>query len=150
MPSDISAQLANTQPQHDFKAVPGPSPLTLDNLNQLNSADTAWLTSKVDITTNPAWLNGVKPDATGKTNDAVTAAIIVNDHGGGNVDAFYMYFYAYNYGGEVFGENLGNHVGDWYDSLELREPILSNCLQGAQYDSVQERGAGSGVVLATR
>jgi len=117
LPSDISAQLANTQPEHEFVVVPGPSPLTLDNLNELNSPNTTYLTSKVDITTNPSWLRGVKPDASGKTNNAVSAVIIVNDKGNGNVDAFYMYFYAYNWGGIVLEQNLGNHVGDWEHNM---------------------------------
>ena len=75
-----------------------------------------YLTSKDDVTKNPTWILGVKPDASGKTNGAVTATIIVNDKGNGNVDAFYMYFYANNWGGTVLGLpqlNFGNHVGDW-------------------------------------
>ncbi len=72
--------------------------MTLDNLDSLNAlgADGGkdiWLTSKDDITTNPAWLNGAVPDAAGKTNDAVPCVVIVTDHGGGKVDAFYFYFY---------------------------------------------------------
>jgi hypothetical protein len=55
------------------------------------------------VTQTPDWIKGTKPDATGKTNGATTAAVIVNDKGNGNVDAFYMYFYAYNWGGEVLG-----------------------------------------------
>jgi hypothetical protein len=62
-----------------------------------------YLTSKDDVTKNPQWILGTKPDANGKTNGAVTAAVIVNDKGNGEVDAFYMYFYAYNYGGTVLG-----------------------------------------------
>ncbi len=46
---------------------------------------------------------GVKPDANGKTNGAISCAIIVTDHGNGLVDAFYMYFYGYNFGGYVLG-----------------------------------------------
>lgn len=109
-PSDLAAQLANTNPELNYTPITnGPSPLTLNNLDQLNAlgGTSVYLTSKVDITTNPAWLKGVTPDSTGKTNGAVSAAIIVNDHGSGNVDAFYMYFYAYNWGGVVLGQNLG-------------------------------------------
>lgn len=102
-----------------------------------------WLTSNDDITKNPEWIKGTRPDGQGRTNGAVSAAVIVNDKGNGNVDAFYMYFYAYNYGGEVlkwkslnFGmfpspllppyphtvsaRNLhppGNHVGDWEHTM---------------------------------
>lgn len=116
-PSDIGAQLANTEPKVNYQVVTGaPSPLTLDNFDQLNGlgGSNIYLTSKVDITTNPQWLYGVRPDSTGKTNGATTCAIIVNDKGNGIVDAFYMYFYAYNWGGKVLGQYLGNHVGDWY------------------------------------
>lgn len=88
----------------NFAAVPNaPNPLTLDNLNSLGND--AYLTSNDDITKNPAWLNGVKPDGSGKTQNAVSAAIIVNDKGNGNVDAFYMYFYAFDWGGIVAGIN---------------------------------------------
>ena len=119
-PSDIGAQLANTQPENNFSVVAGaPNPLTLDNVNALNAAGgtAVYLTSKTDITKNPAYLNGVKPDANGKTNAAVSTAIIVNDHGAGNVDAFYMYFYAYNRGNVVLGQEIGDHVGDWEHNM---------------------------------
>ncbi|KAF2090067.1 hypothetical protein K490DRAFT_54480 [Saccharata proteae CBS 121410] len=116
-PSDLQAQLDNTQPEDNFTVVSNaPSPLTLDNLSQLNSlgGKDVYLTSKVDITTNPAWLTGVAPDCNGKTGNATSAAVIVVDKGNGTVDAFYMYFYAYNWGGLVLDFlQLGNHVGDW-------------------------------------
>jgi hypothetical protein len=79
--------------------VPGPNPLNLSNVNHLGSE--VFLTSKNDVTQDPEWIKGTKPDGRGKTNNAITAAVIVNDKGNGNVDAFYMYFYAYNYGGEL-------------------------------------------------
>ena len=90
-----------------------PNPLTLTNLNQLNAlgGTSVYLTSNVDITTRPAWLNGIKPDGSGKSGDAVSCAIITNDHGNGEVDAFYMYFYAYNWGGVVLGQLVDDHVG---------------------------------------
>ena len=119
-PSDIGAQLAHTQPKTNFAAVQGvQSSLTLDNLASLNAlgGSSIYLTSVDDITTNPAWLKGVKPDANGKTNEAISTAIIVNDHGAGNVDAFYMYFYAYNLGPPVFGQEIGDHVGDWEHTM---------------------------------
>lgn len=115
-PSDISAQLANTQPELNSTVIyDAPSPLTLDNLNGLNDlgGEDVYLTSKEDIEQDPAWLFGQYPDESGKTGDAITSAIIVNDHGDGMVDAFYMYFYAFNFGGIYFGFNVGNHVGDW-------------------------------------
>jgi hypothetical protein len=97
-PSDIGAQVANTQPEVNFQVVSG-GQYNLSNLDQLNSlgGQNVCLTSKVDITTNPTWLKGVTPDSTGKTNGAVSCAIITTDHGNGLVDAFYMYFYAYNW-----------------------------------------------------
>lgn len=120
-PSDIGAQLENTHPEVNFGTVDGaPNPLTLDNLSQLNDLggdNEVFLTSKRDITTNPAYLEGVAPDDSGKTGDAVTCAIIVNDHGDGTVDAFYMYFYAYDFGGVYVGLNIGNHVGDWEHNM---------------------------------
>ena len=136
-PTDLTVFLEHTTPRVNFTEVPGPSkPLTLDNVNQ--DADTVFLTSNDDVTQNPNWIKGTKPDATGKTNGATTAAIIVNDKGNGNVDAFYMYFYAYNWGGEVLGfdalnfgkschlrsleilltyNSQGNHVGDWEHNM---------------------------------
>ena len=116
-PSDIARHLLHVQPKVDFKPVTGaPNPLSLDNLNQLNNlgGTNVFLTSNDDVTTNPAWLKGVKPDASGKTAGANTAAVVVNTHADGVVDAFYFYFYSYNLGNKVFGQNLGNHVGDWY------------------------------------
>ena len=114
MPSDIGAQLKHTTPENNFVKVPNvPSPLTLSNLNQLNALNGSniYLTSNDDVTTNPTWLNGVKPDGTGKTDGAVSCAVIVNDRGSGRVDAFYMYFYAYNWGGVVLGSLVDDHVG---------------------------------------
>lgn len=98
-PSDIGAQVANTQPEIVYQVVSGaPSPLTLNNLDSLNAlgGSSIYLTSKVSTTSNPQpqWLKGVVPDSTGKTNGAVSCSIIVCDYGNGTVDAYYMYFYA--------------------------------------------------------
>lgn len=138
-PTDLKVFLDNTTPQANFTEVIGPSrPLTLENVNQMGSD--VFLTSNDDVTKNPQWIQGTRPDNVGKTNGAVTATIIVNDKGNGNVDAFYMYFYAYNYGGEVLGlsqlnfgmilstseylyhacaneRRQGNHVGDWEHTM---------------------------------
>lgn len=119
-PSDIGAQLVHTVPKNNFTAIPGaPAVLTLDNLDSLNAlgGHTVYLTSIDDVTTNPTWLYGVKPDSTGKTEGATSCAIIVNDHGAGNVDAFYMYFYAYNQGNKVLWQEIGDHVGDWEHNM---------------------------------
>ena len=118
-PSDLGAQLIHTTPEISATPVANaPNPLTLDNLDSLNSQPAkVWLTSKDDISKNPSWLNGVAPDSTGKTNGVTSCAIIVNDHGDGTVDAFYMYFYAYNQGNIVLGMEIGDHVGDWEHNM---------------------------------
>ncbi|MCJ1312797.1 hypothetical protein MMC25_006473 [Agyrium rufum] len=121
-PSDIGAQLPNTVPEVNFTKLTGyATPLTLNSLNELNAdgGKSVYLTSTSDITKSPApaYLNGVVPDSSGKTNGAVSCAIIVNDHGSGHVDAFYMYFYAYNEGNTVLGQEIGDHVGDWEHNM---------------------------------
>lgn len=114
LPSDLAAQLANTHPERDGNPIGHASPLTLENLDTLNDGDkkNVFLSNK-DYTNNPPWLKGVRPDANGKTNGAVSCCIIVNDKGAGVVDAFYFYFYAYNKGQTIFGKELGDHLGDW-------------------------------------
>jgi hypothetical protein len=103
-----------------------PSPLLLSNVEQLNALGDCtqfgtcpiYLTSKDNVTANPPWLYGVLPDpVTFETVGARSCAIIVNDHGSGIVDAFYMYFYAFNLGETVLGQILGDHVGDWEHSM---------------------------------
>lgn len=70
------------------------------------------------MTANPPWLYGVLPDpVTGESVGAKSCAIIVNDHGNGLIDAYYMYFYAFNLGETVLGQVLGDHVGDWEHSM---------------------------------
>jgi hypothetical protein len=101
-PSDIQAQLSNSVPKVNYVDVSGaPAPLDLNSVNSLGGD--VYITSKDDVTKDPQWIKGVKPNGEGKTEGAVTAAVIVTDKGDGNVDAFYMYFYAYNYGGNVLG-----------------------------------------------
>jgi hypothetical protein len=116
LPSDLAAQLAHTHPEIDGKPIVGhASPLTLENLDTLNDGDkqNVYLSANDDFTKNPPWLKGVRPDANGKTNGAVSCCIIVNDKGAGVVDAFYLYFYAYNKGQTIFDKELGDHLGDW-------------------------------------
>lgn len=102
-PSDIGAQVQNTHPDLNSTAVPSgslPNPLTLSNLDQLDSIPNSkngsyiYLASNDDFSQDPAYLNGVRPDANGKTDGAVSCAIIVNDKQNGTVDVYYMYFYA--------------------------------------------------------
>lgn len=131
-PADIGSQIANTIPEINFTTVSNiPSPLTLDNLNELNNAPGSTSGSNVYLTstqyldypsTLPSYLKGVRPDSTSKSGSAVSCAIIVNDHD--NVtDVFYMYFYAFDYGGTIFDgvpfleANLGDHVGDWEHNM---------------------------------
>jgi hypothetical protein len=116
LPSDLAAQLTHTRPEKDGKPITGhASPLTLENLDTLNDGgkQDVYLTSNDDFTKDPAWLKGVRPDANGKTNGAVSCCIVVNDKGADVVDAFYCYFYAYNQGQIIFGKELGDHLGDW-------------------------------------
>ncbi|KAF2195553.1 hypothetical protein K469DRAFT_544849 [Zopfia rhizophila CBS 207.26] len=124
-PSSITAQLLHTRPQISLKDIEVPSnlnPISLSNLDELNKLGTKagsdiYLTSTVDITTNPEWLEGVKPDDQGGTGDEKTAVVIVVDKGDGVVDAFYMYFFAFNWGGVVLKNQLGDHVGDWEHNM---------------------------------
>ncbi|KAL2219209.1 hypothetical protein M432DRAFT_338204 [Thermoascus aurantiacus ATCC 26904] len=121
-PADIGQQLVHTTPMVNWTEVVGvPSPLTLDNLDSLNAlGDTSvFLTSKEGINANPQpdWFKGVTPNAAGKTEGAVSCAIVVYDHGDGTVDAFYFYFYAYNQGNTVLGLEFGDHVGDWEHNM---------------------------------
>lgn len=118
MPSDIGQQLVHTTPMVDHKPIQGlQSPLTLDNLDGLNSLGntSVYLTSREGISASPqpAWFKGTAPDQQGKTNGAVSSTIIIRDHNNGTVDAFYFYFYAYNEGNTVLGMEFGDHVGDW-------------------------------------
>ena len=97
-PSDLGNQLVNTHPELNYTDITnGPSPLTLDNLNALNAlgGKDVYLSGNDDWTAEPAWVLGVKPDSTGKTDGAVSCAVVVHDHGNGVVDAYYFYFYAY-------------------------------------------------------
>ena len=45
--------------------------------------------------TQAAWFNGIKPDATGFT--PAPATIVAVNKPGGIVDAFYFYFYSYDH-----------------------------------------------------
>ncbi|KDB21180.1 hypothetical protein H109_06844 [Trichophyton interdigitale MR816] len=121
-PSDIGAQLKNSIPMINHVAIPNvPADITLNNLDQLNKlgGNKVCLTSKEGIQALPAWFRGVKPNKDGKTEGAVSSAIVVREHGdeGKTVDAFYFYFYAYNQGNTVLGIEFGDHVGDWEHNM---------------------------------
>lgn len=95
----MQAQLDNTTPEVNWTAVAGAlSPLTLDNLDQLNALGntSVYLTTSGGIaqTPQPSWWDGITPDNNGRTGNATGSVIVVVDHGAGEVDAFYFYFYA--------------------------------------------------------
>ncbi|KAL9601594.1 MAG: hypothetical protein Q9219_002428 [cf. Caloplaca sp. 3 TL-2023] len=160
--------MSRHMPELNFVAIDDyPTPLTLDNLDSLNdhNGTDLYLTSLDDITQRPAWLNGVKPDESHRTVDAISAAIIVNDRGNGNVDAFYMYFTAYNWGGRILDEDVGEHVGDWehnmirfengtptqvwYSQHGFGEAFTYECLEKHGIRPVAYSGNGSHAVYAT-
>jgi hypothetical protein len=120
LPSDIGNQLCNTEPRVNFTPIPNaPNPLTLDNLADLSNlgGKDVYLTSNIRPNERPEYLRGVLPNDEGKTEGAVSAAIIVDDHGDKTVDAFYFYFYAFDYGGHYVNQDIGNHIGDWEHNM---------------------------------
>lgn len=121
-PSDMYAQVTNTHPEINLTNIANPpETLTLENLDSLNQYGNGgmniYLTSNMPITSSPEWLIGIVPDSNGETKNIKSAAIIINDHGSGLVDAFYMYFYAYNQGNTVLFKELGDHIGDWEHNM---------------------------------
>lgn len=147
-PAAWSSQLQNTHPEVNFQNVTGaPSPLTLDNLSQLNAlgGTNVSLSSNDDFTKYPAWLSGIKPDSTGKVAGDPSSAIVVAQKPNNTVDVFYFYFYNFNLGNTVFGTPAGNHVGDiehnmvrfvneqpqavWYSQHSSGEAFTYSCLQ---------------------
>ncbi|KAJ4346942.1 uncharacterized protein N0V89_010875 [Didymosphaeria variabile] len=84
-PSPPIATLANTRPKIAREDISFPtSPLTLTNLDQLNNVapkgkNDVYLTSIADVTTNPAWLNGIQTGDDGGTGNEKTCAIMVVD-----------------------------------------------------------------------
>lgn len=116
-PSDIGVHVARTHPTLNFTAVDyGSDPLTLDNLDSLNSlgGSKIYLTSTKDLTRIPKFLHGRPPQPrTLQTKRAKSCAVILADKGDGIEDAFYMYFYSFNQGPTLEGHELGDHLGDW-------------------------------------
>jgi hypothetical protein len=85
-------------PEVNYESIEGaPSPLTLDNLDQLNALgnESVYLTSQegIDANPQPGWFYGAEIDENGQASD-VSSIIVVNDRGDGEVDAFYFYFYS--------------------------------------------------------
>lgn len=122
------AQVTNTHPDVNNTAIPAgqyPSPLTLSNLASLNKVangnggHNVYLASNQNYSagTTPSYFYGVRPDSTGKTGNAVSSAIIVNEKANQTTDAFYMYFYAYNQGNTVLDFESGDHIGDWEHNM---------------------------------
>ncbi|KAJ9609041.1 Vacuolar protein sorting-associated protein 62 [Cladophialophora chaetospira] len=124
-PSSIADQLVHTHPEdNNGTSIALFAPLTLDNLNTLNSfADggtNVYLTSNEGIQALPAWFEGQRPDSTGSTGAAIASLIITVSKPGNILDAFYFYFYAYNQGNWVLDSpalEFGDHVGDWEHTM---------------------------------
>ena len=92
-PGPIDSQLTYTHPEVNFTNITNaPSPLTLSNLFDLNADGTndVYLSSNDDFTKYPSWLNGSKPDSTGKTAGDPSCAIIVAQKPNNTIDVFYM------------------------------------------------------------
>ncbi|KAL4800525.1 hypothetical protein BDV19DRAFT_384337 [Aspergillus venezuelensis] len=120
-PSGIAEHLNHVVPKVDYEEISGvQEPLTLDNLDQLNALgnESVYLTSVEGIDANPQpdWLFGANIDDNGQASDT-SSIIVVNDHGDGEVDAFYFYYYSYNLGNTVIGMEFGNHIGDWEHNM---------------------------------
>lgn len=127
-PSDLETHIKNTVPYVNLvpiDPVPAVSLANLDALNQLgNNGSNVFLTLKESVENNPDFLAGVQPDDSGKTNNAISCAVIANDHGDGIIDIFYMYFYSFDEGNTVLNQELGDHVGDWeHNMIRFRDGL---------------------------
>ncbi|KAL2836104.1 hypothetical protein BJY01DRAFT_238421 [Aspergillus pseudoustus] len=97
-PSGIAKHLEHVVAQVDYQPVAGaPSPITLDNLDQLNALgnESVYLSSQegIDANPQPSWFNGASIGENGQSHD-VSSIVVVHDRGGGEIDAFYFYFYS--------------------------------------------------------
>ena len=131
MPSDLLAHIQHTTPFLDGKPIEGLPSLDLDNLEVLNKyGDRVALTSNDNILSNPPWLFGETPDATGRLHNSTACVVILVEKNDVDLDAFYFYFYTYNQGSNVtqvleplksllkgdeehMAMHFGDHVGDW-------------------------------------
>lgn len=85
---------------------------TLDDYNTIpnsNNGKDIYLTSNEDITANPTWIEGIKPDAEGRIEEKIGVIVMVEKENG-VVDVFYFYFWAFNFGGKVLGRELGRFI----------------------------------------
>ncbi|OKL62633.1 hypothetical protein UA08_01900 [Talaromyces atroroseus] len=90
-PGDIYGQVLDTYPAlNHTKITAYETPLTLDNLDQLNNFgnSSVYVTSNQGIKNYPGWFNGTRPNTNGVAEDATSCTIITFDHGDGTVDAF--------------------------------------------------------------
>ncbi|KAH8802723.1 hypothetical protein F5884DRAFT_846794 [Xylogone sp. PMI_703] len=151
-PSDLAAHIDNTAPNINATVLNPPEKLTLENLDKLNeyglNGSNVYLTSELDVTTWPNWLYGEEPDSTGETKGATSCAVIINDHGNGAVDVYYMYFYSFNRGNTVWTHELGNHIGDWEHNMVRFANGTPTAIwysqhgfgQAFTYDAVEKKG----------
>ncbi|KAI0652516.1 hypothetical protein C8Q79DRAFT_997541 [Trametes meyenii] len=112
-PSDVATHLTHVVPEVDFKATA--SSVTLEDLS--NQGSDVFLTSKDDVTDQPAWITSAvgKPDGNGHSTAPATIVLVEKD--GGILDAFFFYFYSFDHGGKVLDIEFGDHVGDWEHSM---------------------------------
>ena len=101
--------------------MPRNTPLTLDNLDQLNAigdkgGSDIHLTYHVNISLGPEWLEGSTIDESGDTQGDRTGVIVTVEKGNGVVDVFYFYFWAFAVGGVVLKEQLG----EWLQKTEMK------------------------------
>lgn len=127
-PSDLTLHLQNTQPKFNFTPISNvPSPLTLSNLDELNSFEEGdvYLSSTIPAATLPQWLQGQMPSLTTlQIEKAINCVIVVvekppvatepNSEEQSVTDVFYLYFYSFNDGPRGLGHQVGNHIGDWF------------------------------------
>ncbi|KAI5285531.1 hypothetical protein KEM54_000494 [Ascosphaera aggregata] len=134
MPADYGEFLDHVWPvnQANHTVPDAPSPLTLDNLDQLNDegGSNIYLTSKEGIQANPEWFKGQDPSSSEASSNA---AIITTDMGNGTLDAFYFYWYNYNQGNTVIGMEFGDHVGDWEHNLIRFENEVPTAIYYSQH-----------------
>lgn len=94
-PSDITVHLNHVIPEINYEAVDDADSVTIETL--YNYPSDAYLTSKDNVASDPAWLlsdYGV-PDSRGYS--AAPGLIIAAEKNSTTTDVFYFYFYSYNW-----------------------------------------------------